>query len=123
MIQICLSVVLLMGVASLTAGGDLAASKLISSKQASGTVAADAEVVRYQCPQWKAKHIHDAKKVKTIEATLKKLKCETSRSQHNGHIDLKYRCQKWTELKLKTREEADKWEKWLKQYGFNTQRK
>ncbi|TWU39891.1 hypothetical protein Q31b_32070 [Novipirellula aureliae] len=88
----------------------------------SGLATAD-ETVRYQCPEWKAKHIHDEAKADTIEKTLKKLKCEVERSEHNGHIDLKYRCKEWHTLKLDTHDEAHKWESWLKAFGFNTEHK
>ena len=81
------------------------------------------EIVRYQLKDWKAKHIHDAKKAATIEGTLKKLGCELQKYDHNGHIDLKYRCPKWHELKLKTHEEAHKWETWLKAFYFTTEHK
>lgn len=81
------------------------------------------EIVRYQLKDWKAKHIHDTKAVETISKTLKKLGCEIEQHQHNGHVDLKYRCPKWHELKLKTHDEAHKWEAWLKEYSFTTEHK
>ena len=86
-------------------------------------LASGAEIVRYQCKDWKAKHIHDTKKSDKIATTLKKLGCELKKEQHNGHVDVKYRCQKWMELKLKTHDEAHKWETWLKEFGFETQHK
>lgn len=81
------------------------------------------EIVRYQLEDWKAKHIHDAKKAKTIAATLKRLGCEMKQAQHNGHIDVRYRCPKWRQLELDSHEEAHKWEKWLKEYEFKTEHK
>lgn len=89
-----------------------------SSIFASSTVATAAEVVHYQLKEWKAKHIHDIKKVETIEKTFKQLKVETKRADHNGHVDLKYRCPKKMMLPVKSHEEAMKWEKWFKEYGF-----
>ena len=86
-------------------------------------VAGADEIVRYQLSEWKAKHIHDAKKADTIAATLKKLGCELKKSQHNGHIDVRYRCPKWRELKLDSHDEAHKWEKWLKEFQFKTEHK
>ena len=77
-----------------------------------------AEVVHYQCKEWKAKHIHDAKKAEKISGTLKKLGVEVVESKHDGHIDLKYRCQKEKQLPVKSHQEAVKWEKWFKEYGF-----
>jgi 5-enolpyruvylshikimate-3-phosphate synthase len=90
---------------------------------ASSATASAAEVVRYQCKPWKAKHIHETAKAKTIAATLKKLGCEVKTRAHNGHVDVKYRCPEWRQLKLKTHEDAHRWEKWLKEYGFTTQHK
>jgi hypothetical protein len=81
------------------------------------------EIVRYQLTQWKAKHIHDAKKADTITGTLKKLGCELKKHQHNGHIDVQYRCPKWRELKLDSHADAQKWEKWLKEFEFKTEHK
>lgn len=81
------------------------------------------EMVRYQLKDWKAKHIHDEKKAETIAETLTKLGCELKKEAHNGHIDVKYRCPEWRELKLDTHDEAHKWEKWLKEYGFTTEHK
>ncbi len=87
------------------------------------SIAASDEIVRYQLTDWKAKHIHDTKKADTIAKTLKKLGCELKKEQHNGHIDVKYRCPKWHELKLNSHDEAHKWEAWLKEYNFKTQHK
>ena len=82
-----------------------------------------AEIVRYQCPEWKAKHIHDKDKADKISKTLKQLGCELKQDAHNGHIDVKYRCEKWMQLDLKTHAEAHKWESWLKEFGFKTEHK
>lgn len=90
-----------------------AASCLFSSAQA-----AAAEVVHYQCKEWKAKHIHDTKKADIITKSLKDLGCEVKREQHNGHIDVKYRCVKQKDMPVKSHEDAVKWEKWFKEFGF-----
>ncbi|MEO1617264.1 MAG: hypothetical protein AAFV88_15550 [Planctomycetota bacterium] len=92
----------------------LAGTALVAQPQ---SVAA-AEIVHYQCKDWKAKHIHDNKKAETITATLKKLGCEVKVEEHNGHKDVRYRCVKEKKLPVKTHEEAMKWEKWFKEYGF-----
>ena len=87
------------------------------------TTASAEEIVRYKLANWKAKHIHDAKKAETIADTLKKLGCELQKLDHDGHIDVRYRCPEWKQLDLKTHDEAHKWEKWLKDYGFETEHK
>ncbi|MEL6894578.1 MAG: hypothetical protein AAFP90_00550 [Planctomycetota bacterium] len=76
------------------------------------------ESVDYQLSTWKKKHLHDAKKAEVIIKTMKALKIEVKTAQHNGHIDLSYRCPKWKKMNLKTHEEAQKWMKWFKDYGF-----
>ena len=87
------------------------------------TAASAAELVRYQAKEWQGKHIHDAEKVKTIAETLTNLGCEVTKHDHNGHTDLKYRCEEWKQLELETHEEAHQWENWLKEYGFETEHK
>ena len=86
-------------------------------------IASADEIVRYQLSDWKAKHIHDTKKADTIAQTLKKLGCELKKAEHNGHIDVKYRCPKWRQLDLDSHAEAHKWESWLKEFGFRTEHK
>lgn len=83
------------------------------------TLVAD-EIVRYQLKDWKAKHIHDQEAAEKIAKTLKKLGCELKTHAHNGHIDVRYRCPKWKQLKLETHEHAHKWEEWLKEFHFET---
>ncbi|GAA4464317.1 hypothetical protein [Novipirellula rosea] len=92
-------------------------------QHAAATMAPANEVVRYQLKDWKAKHIHDTKKADTIAKTLKKLGCEVKTDQHNGHLDVKYRCPEWHELKLDSHDDAHKWEKWLKEFHFTTEHK
>lgn len=84
-------------------------------------VAASAdEIVRYQLADWKAKHIHDNSKADVIEKTLKSLGCEIKKSQHNGHVDIRYRCPNWREMSFDTHDDAHRWEKWLKEFQFKT---
>jgi hypothetical protein len=81
------------------------------------------ETVRYQLASWKAKHIHDDTKADKIVVTLKKLGCEVKKHQHNGHVDVSYRCPKWRQLDLKSHDDAHKWESWLKEFEFKTEHK
>ncbi len=78
------------------------------------------EAVEYRLEKWMASHMHDSKKAEELSNTLKKLNCEVQIAEHSGHIDVKYRCPKWQTLTLKTHDEAHKWEKWLKDRGFET---
>ena len=91
----------------------LASNLFLSADQA-----AAAEVVHYQCKEWKAKHINDEENAEQIASTLKKLGCELKQAQHNGHSDVKYRCEKQRDLPVKSHADAVKWEKWFKEYVF-----
>ena len=65
-----------------------------------------------------ALHIHDANAATETEKILKQLGCTTSRSQHDGHIDLAYECKYWRSLNVKDQAEADKWIQWLGKHKF-----
>jgi hypothetical protein len=101
----------------------LLAALMMTSFAVSANSSDAAEIVRYKAENWLAKHIHDTKKAETIAATLTKLGCEVKKEEHNGHLDVKYRCPQWKQMELKTHEEAHKWEKWFKEYGFQTEHK
>ena len=80
-----------------------------------------AEIVKYRCVEWKAKHIHDSEKADKISETLTSLGCELERHAHDGHEDVKYRCIEWRQLELESHEEAHQWEDWLKEFQFETE--
>jgi hypothetical protein len=82
-----------------------------------------AETVRYRLENWKAKHIHDVAKADQLTDILKKLGCEVQKAEHNGHIDVKYRCPQWRQISPETEDEVVRWEKWLRQHSFQTERK
>ena len=96
---------------------------LFAALVALAPIASANEIVRYQLANWKAKHIHDTSRADVIQKTLTRLGCEVNKSQHNGHIDLTYRCPKWKQLTLDSHAEAHKWESWLKEFEFKTEHK
>ena len=82
--------------------------------------AAEKEVVEYRLEKWKTIHFHDAKAAKVHVDAVKKLGCEVKQADHDGHIDVTYRCAEWKKMSLKTHSDAHKWEEWLKKSGFET---
>jgi acetylornithine deacetylase/succinyl-diaminopimelate desuccinylase-like protein len=86
------------------------------------SVSAD-EIVRYRLEDWKRKHIHDLAKADRIADTLKKLGCEVEKADHNGHVDVKYRCPQWRQIKLNNHDEVDRWQRWFREYYFQTEHK
>lgn len=95
-------------------------SPLLASVAVAETSAS--EVVRYRLENWKRKHIHDTAKAEQLADVFKKLGCEVEKADHNGHIDIKYRCPQWRQITIDSSEEAVRWEKWLKQNLFQTER-
>ena len=78
------------------------------------------EVVEYRLAKWKTIHFDDAKAAKVHYDAVKKLGCEAKQADHDGHIDVTYRCPEWKKMSLKTHSDAHKWEDWLKKSGFET---
>jgi hypothetical protein len=100
----------------------LLAFALASPLVATSTASAD-EIVRYRLETWKAKHLHDAAKADRIAETLQKLGCEVQKADHNGHIDVKYRCPQWRQITLNNHDEVVRWQRWFKEYNFQTEHK
>ena len=77
-------------------------------------------IVEFRLPQWKTMHFSSAAKADQHLRTVKQLGCEATKQDHDGHIDVRYRCVKWKQMKLATDEEAHKWVHWLNHIGFQT---
>lgn len=100
----------------------LLALAIVSPMLSINSVSAE-EIVRYRLPDWKRKHLHDVGKADKIVETLKKLGCEVEKLDHNGHVDVKYRCPEWRQIKPATHDEAVRWEKWFKEFYFLVEHK
>jgi len=100
----------------------LLALAIVSPMLSINSVSAE-EIVRYRLPDWKRKHLHDVGKADKIVDTLKKLGCEVEKLDHNGHVDVKYRCPEWRQIKPSTHDEAVRWEKWFKEFYFLVEHK
>lgn len=77
------------------------------------------ETVAFQLAQWKTMHFDDAAKAKQHTDMVKKLGCEVKQGQHDGHIDLSYRCTEWKSMTVATHALAEQWTGWLKGSGFD----
>lgn len=74
----------------------------------------------FRIAQWQVKHVHDAAKADELMASLKKVGCEVATENHNGHIDLKYRCANWTPITVENDNYATQWSNWLIGQGAET---
>lgn len=81
---------------------------------------AEDSTLAYRLADGKTMHLDDAKKASDHLATVKKLGCEVSEGDHEGHGDIIYRCLKWKALTVADDKLAHQWEGWLKGAGFET---
>lgn len=81
---------------------------------------AEESTIAYRLAAGKTMHFDDAKKAGEHLATVKKLGCEVSEGEHEGHGDVAYRCLKWKALTVADDKLAHQWELWLKDAGFET---
>jgi len=80
--------------------------------------AADTEVIEYRLTQQRTVHVDSAQIAAQYHDSLQKLGCESRIDEHDGHIDLIYRCPEWRDVAFDSHASAHKWETWLKSLGF-----
>lgn len=93
---------------------------LITATSLNAAKAADKEIVEYRLSDWKTFEFEDKAKATAHADAIKKLGGEVRQEDHDGHIDVTYRCPQWKKISLKTHADAHEWEKWLKASGFET---
>jgi hypothetical protein len=71
------------------------------------------KAIGFRLADWKTSHFHDAAAADQTEQTLKKIGCETERQNHDGHIDLRFRCPTWKQLTVESDEQLVQWHQWL----------
>jgi len=90
------------------------------SSMPSPVQAAENEVVEYRLTQQRTMHLDNEQIARQYHGTLQQLKCESQLDIHDGHIDLTYRCRQWQRTGFASHAAAEKWERWLKAFGFET---
>jgi len=101
--------------------GGIAAQSQVQAQTQAQTPAAPGFVVKYRLASWKTSHLHDTAKAKQMHDVLKKnLGCEVELHDHDGHLDLRYRCVSWRSITLASDAQAHQWVDWLKGRGFET---
>lgn len=76
--------------------------------------------ISFRQVEWKTLHFQDMAQVETASATLKQIGCEVMQSQHEDHIDVRFRCVSWKTMNLETNDQVNQWAKWLIENGLNT---
>ena len=76
--------------------------------------------ISFRQAQWQTLHLHDEEVVEQTTDTLKSLGCEVTQSQHDGHVDLQFRCVHWKTITLDTQQQINEWNHWMLETGLET---
>jgi len=79
------------------------------------------ELVRFRRPEWHNVHMEDATKAGQLMATLKMIGCDADQHEHDGHVDVRFRCNDWKSIALQNHASAMSWQKWLNNLEFETE--
>ncbi len=110
---------IVLAVAAWPLAGNLAAQQA-SNASATRDSATARKIIGFRLADWKTAHFHDVNQADSAEQTLTKIGCEVNRSQHDGHIDLRFRSPTWKQITLETDEQVEQWSQWLVQQGMLT---
>ncbi len=91
-----------------------------SASNASASGATPQKIIAFRLPEWKTAHFHDEARADQAEQTLTEIGCEVTRFAHDGHTDLRYRCQTWKQVALESDERVIQWNQWLIKQGMLT---
>lgn len=80
------------------------------------------KTIGFRSVAWQTRHIHDMAVARDLIASLKKIGCEVTQHDHNGHLDVRYRCATWKSITVENDEFAKQWTEWLVGYGMETVR-
>ena len=77
-------------------------------------------IVGYRAPEWKTLHTSSTKGAEQTVATLKRIGCEVETNNHDDHVDIKFRCEEWRSMKVKTHALQSQWSNWCENQGLET---
>ena len=78
------------------------------------------KTIGFRVVNWQHKHIHDMAEAEKLIASLEKIGCEVTRQDHNGHLDVRYRCATWKSITVENDEFQKQWTDWLVGQGMET---
>ena len=84
------------------------------------TVSSSAKLVGYRATQWKTLHTSSKAEAEQTLATLKRIGCEVNTNDHGDHVDIKFRCEEWRSMKVKTHTLQSQWSNWCENQGMET---
>ncbi len=83
-------------------------------------VSTSAKLVGYRATEWKTVHTASDAEAKQTLATLKRIGCEIDSENHGDHVDIKFRCEAWRSMKVKTHTLQTQWSNWCEGQGMET---
>ena len=83
-------------------------------------VALSAKLVGYRATSWNTVHTSSKAEAEQTLATLKRIGCEVETNNHGDHVDIKFRCEEWRSMKVKTHTLQSQWSNWCEQQGMET---
>lgn len=87
---------------------------------ATSTTSPEARTVGFRLAEWQTRHVHDVNAADELAEALERVGCEVSKNDHNGHIDIQYRCPNWKTITVENGEYAVQWSSWLAGNGLET---
>ena len=83
-------------------------------------VSSNAKIVGYRATEWKTVHTSSKAEAEQTTATLKRIGCEVDTNNHGDHIDIRFRCDEWRSMKVKTHTLQSQWSNWCENQGLET---
>jgi hypothetical protein len=79
--------------------------------------------ITFRLPVERKVHLHDKVQSKQILNTLQLIGCKVTSNQHGDHMDATFSCPNWVTIEVRSKVNADAWQTWLDESGFEMQQK
>lgn len=107
--------------ALLLVGLVLVPGSLLAQQTSTASAAGDdKKSIGFRLADWKTAHFSTAEQASQAEQTLRQIGCEVEKFDHDGHVDLKYRCVTWKRITVNSDEQIAQWNSWLDKHGLQT---
>ena len=103
-----------------TAAGQGLTSTYRSPNTAATKVSISGMIVGFRAPEWKTLHTSSTEEAEQLIATLNRIGCEVESNNHGDHVDVRFRCEEWRSMKVKTHALQAQWSNWCENQGLET---
>lgn len=92
-----------------------------TAQNVGATTAKDAQKkIGFRMLNWKKRCVHNADEANQLIASLEKIGCEVVQANHNGHMDVSYRCPEWKTITVENDTFQAQWTNWMGTAGLDT---